>query len=520
LEEQRAYSRRLEDEVAIRSADLADALEQARCANISQTEFLANMSHEIRTPMTAIIGFADLLLDPEQTLQDRTQCVATIIRNGEYLLQIVNDILDISKLQSEKMQIEQVAFSPIQIVQEVYELLQLRAFQRSLDFSVDLRCPIPRQIRSDPVRLRQVLINIISNAIKFTEQGSVRVTVSSHPVDGDRVRMQFDVEDTGIGIDPAQAQQLFEPFTQADTSHTRRFGGTGLGLSISRRLAAMMGGDISLESEVDRGSCFTLVIQADVAEACTRKCNRGCEVAVARKAIEDDCEDDSDDDPCRCASSLARPINVNEEHARVHKVLQRHRGEAAQRADQPGSSVRIGQKTNNPAEVSGAPNDSQAGAVESDTRIVSRAEERDLIPAGPATKSDDRALEGISVLLVEDGPDNQRLISHHLKRSGASVDVVGDGRAACDRLIHGEVAEVFYDIVLMDMQMPVMDGYAATEALRAAGIRLPIIALTAHAMASDRDRCLAVGCNDYATKPISRRRLIELTLMNITRNAA
>ncbi len=403
--------------------ELEAAMEQLEAAKLAaeaatraKSEFLANMSHEIRTPMTAILGFAENLLDPDLPEEERLAAVHTIQRNGQHLLQLINDILDISKIEAGKLEVEHIICSPIQILADVRSLMQVRADQKGIKLDVDFDGPMPKHIHSDPTRLRQILVNLVGNAIKFTERGGVRIVARflehADGVNG-QPTVQFDVIDTGIGMTPEQKAHLFQPFTQADTSTTRRFGGTGLGLMISRRLARMLGGDITVESQPGRGSTFTVTIATGDID--------GVEMI---------------NDP---AAELAR---------------------AASSTD-PGVPVKPNRRLN------------------------------------------------CRVLLAEDGPDNQRLIVHVLKKAGADVTVVENGQQAIEAAMAAQEDQPF-DVILMDMQMPVMDGYQATAELRRRGYDRPVIALTAHAMATDRQKCLEAGCDDYATKPIDRRKLIDL----------
>ncbi len=403
---------------ALRKANraLEEASQAAEAATKAKSEFLANMSHEIRTPMTAILGYADILLGNMQGEENR-EAAEIIQRNGEYLLDVINDILDLSKIEAGRMQMELMASSPVQLVDDVVALMRVRAESKGLPLCVEFQGPIPQTIQTDPTRLRQILINLVGNAIKFTEIGEVRLRVRLDAAAEGGPRLVLDVLDTGIGMTPQQMQKLFQPFTQADSSTTRQYGGTGLGLTISRRLAKMLGGDITATSTPRRGSGFRVSVAT------------GSLAAV----------------PLVRPGQAARPLTLTE-------------------------------------------------------------------AAKPKTDLNCR------VLLAEDGPDNQRLIAFLLRKAGADVTIVDNGQKAMEYALatypgwgrrKDDPSEPF-EVVLMDMQMPVMDGYEATRRLRDAGYDRPVIALTAHAMEHDRAKCLDAGCDDYVAKPIDRHKLIEL----------
>jgi len=402
---------KLNDELAMQIGYAQELASRADAANKAKSQFLANMSHEIRTPMTAILGFAQTLHehvgDP-----DGVAAVQTIHRNGEHLLTVINDILDLSKIESGEFQIERIDCSPTQVLSEVQQLMQVRADEKRIGFAVSIEGEIPATVRTDPTRLRQILLNLVGNAVKFTECGFVSL-ICRKLEDGPETQLEFEICDTGMGMTSDQIEGLFQPFFQADTSMSRRFGGTGLGLTISKHFAQLLGGDISVQSEPDKGSTFVFSINAPSPPG------------------------------CRMVSKLSRPPL----------------------------------------------NDSS----EKDKRRQKR-------------------LDGLRILLVEDGPDNQRLISFLLRKAGAVVDLADDGLAGYETAIAAQQAGNHYDVILMDMQMPVMDGYVATTKLRENEYKEPIVALTAHAMTHDRQKCLDVGCDDFATKPIEHEQLIETVL--------
>jgi Amt family ammonium transporter len=388
--------------------ELRRAKDAAEAATRSKSQFLATISHEIRIPMTSILGYADLLLDPTVNASTRNNYAATIRRSGENLLVLINDILDISKIEAGKMGLEIAPCKVVSLLADVASVMRPRAKMNNISFAVECKGSIPETISTDGARLRQIILNLVGNAVKFTEKGGVRIIVSfleKGKVFDDQAAVQFQVIDTGIGIHEEILKRLFQPFVQGDTKITQRFGGTGLGLAISRHLAQMLGGDLSVESVWEEGSTFTLTVPTGDLEG-----------------------------------------------------------------------VRL---------------------LECPNEVVHETKER-------VWQKSEKGLEGIEVLLVEDGLDNQRLIQAVLVKAGATVKAVENGRMAVD-----EARNQTFDVILMDMNMPVMDGYEATSVLRDQGYPGPILALTANAMKEDRERCCLAGCDDYLTKPIDRALLIQ-----------
>jgi CheY-like chemotaxis protein/nitrogen-specific signal transduction histidine kinase len=382
---------------------LGAARDAAESASRAKSAFLANMSHEIRTPMTAILGFTDLLArdaDGSAFPAEAKDWIGTVHRNAHHLVAIVNDILDLSKLEAGKMTIERLPVDVAALLQECVAALRPKALEKGIRVSCHVDASVPHLVATDPVRLRQLVANLLSNAVKFTEVGSVRL--SARWLQDERgPALSIDVVDTGIGMTPETVARLFKPFEQGDSSMSRRFGGSGLGLSICGRLAELLGGNVRCTSQPGTGSVFTLRVEAPGAAA--------GQTAAGGAAL-----------------------GANEE----------------------------------------------------------------------------RALEGVRVLVVDDGADNRKLVTHLLRKAGAKTEVAENGEQGLALAVRADAEQVPFDVVLMDMQMPVMDGYAATRALRAAGYDQPIVALTAHAMASDRAPCIDAGCDDYLSKPVDRRALV------------
>lgn len=428
---------------------LRRAKEYAERADQAKSRFLANMSHEIRTPLTAILGYTEMLAETNLDKDSKLAAVDVIRNNAEFLLQILNDVLDFSKIEADKLEIEIRKVSIVPILDEIAALYARKAKEKKLYFKISNTTPFPDLIHTDSVRLRQILLNLVSNAFKFTNKGGVEIVLSwIGRIGGSSGCLQIDVRDTGIGIPAKTISSLFSAFHQADSSTTRRFGGTGLGLAISQRLAEMLDGEIRLESEEGVGSTFSIRFLQQLPSNVRWLENLDDEQKEDRKAIE-----------------KKQKLSVKENGK--NKAIKN-------------------------------------------------------IPDSPAKEksADPSQLYGKNILLAEDGKDSRQLFELILSRCGARVQSVENGEEAFNEAMRAWTGGRPFDIVLMDMQMPVMDGYTATRKLREAGYSLPIVALTAHAMQEEMNRCFTAGCDDYANKPILRDALIEVVTKNIKKNDA
>jgi signal transduction histidine kinase/CheY-like chemotaxis protein len=514
---------------------LEAAVRDAQAAAKTKADFLANMSHEIRTPMNGIVGMTELLLETKLS-EEQKDYVDTIQSSGDALLTIINDILDFSKIDAGKLEIESIDFDLRRTTEEAVDILAKTAHEKGLKITALIGGDIPQMVCGDPGRLRQVLTNLISNAIKFTNEGEVIINVSRNQISSSKSMIRFEVRDTGIGISASQQERLFHAFTQADTSTTRKYGGTGLGLSICRRLVGMMGGEISVESEEGNGSTFSFTVEVNTCEESLHDDDRligavgarrvlvvdghlttqkvlqqqlsdwGVEVECARTGteallmLEQASYDNKVYDVCLIDVDLADMSGIDF----ARKLMADERFDSMRRI----VMTVIGQRGDSRLAK-------EVGASAYLTKPIRRAHLIECIRTVSATRNsipiqyptdtsafitrhsiEDKLFQSKPrLLVVDDTAVNQTLAVRHLEKLGFGVDIASNGQEALDaHLAHR------YPIILMDCQMPIMDGYTATKKIRELegdGPKAIIIAMTAHALQSDREYCLSVGMDDH-----------------------
>ncbi len=505
------------------SQEISAANQRAQAANEAKSAFLAHMSHELRTPMNAILGFSEQLQEGQLPPAERDEALTVIRQNGAHLLELINDLLDYTKIEADKMTVEEVECDPVALCLDVLRTLLDRARRKGLELRLFVRGENPPPILSDPTRLRQIMINLVGNAVKFTETGGIRLLLSQTPGRGAAPpHLAIDVIDSGIGMAPEVLSRLFSPFAQADASMSRRFGGTGLGLAISRRLARLLGGDITVTSTLGKGSTFHLHV--GIGRPAPPGWGEAPAPAVGPHGLREvplrGLMPTGGDSPMPYAARAEAPRALLEREPTAGATAPAQSAAVSPSANDPAAPTLESTPVAAPAPPPGMEKETERMAAGS--AFVPAAAPP---PAGLARPPENAAplpLAGRIILLAEDGPDNQRLLSVILRKAGATVDLADDGQYAYDAVLAREAGGGAYDIIIMDMQMPRMDGYDATRALRARGYRGLIVALTAHAMTGERERCLEAGCDEYATKPIDRKALLTLLqrLLNAPATAA